>query len=273
MTEIIKNRTIRPSTRLKSSKSYKVETKNVGIGDILIVNIDHESTDFFKTFKFYGDDITNKNTISFRVYDYGTSIEIIWSRAQPFHESSYSAKNENIRNIIKAKQKQQNKIIEQSDIKTSFNPISNSETEILILGTIPGDKSIELGEYYGHPRNRFWEIISTITENDKPIKYNDKKELLLKTKFGIWDVAHKVNRTGSLDSKIKNEKPNDLNNFVEEHKHLKVIGFNGQKAKELFNKHFERKKQLKYISLPSTSPANTRYNLEDICNEWRKLIE
>jgi len=87
MTEIIRNRTIRPSTRLKSSKSYKIETKKVGKGDILIVNIDHESIDFLKTYKFNGDDIINKNTISFRVYDYGTFIDIIWSRAQPIYIS------------------------------------------------------------------------------------------------------------------------------------------------------------------------------------------
>lgn len=138
---------------------------------------------------------------------------------------------------------------------------------------MPGDKSIELDEYYGHLRNRFWKIISTITRNDLPISYDDKKELLYKTKLGIWDVAHKVNRKGSLDSEIKNEQPNDLESFIAKHKYLKVIVFNGQKAEVLFKKYFTRKKQLKYISLPSTNPANTSCNFEDICNEWRKIIE
>src|SRR5690606_11828588 len=55
-----------------------------------------------------------------------------------------------------------------TNTKTSFDPISNSDTTILILGTMPGDKSLELGEYYGHPRNKFWKIISTITDNDLP---------------------------------------------------------------------------------------------------------
>ena len=67
---------------------------------------------------------------------------------------------------------------------------------------MPGDKSLEIGEYYGHSRNRFWKIISTITNNDLPLIYSDKKELLLKSKIGIWDVAQKANRKGSLDSAI-----------------------------------------------------------------------
>src|SRR5690606_34846567 len=116
-----------------------------------------------------------------------------------------------------------------TNTKKSFDPISNADTTILILGTMPGDKSLELGEYYGHSRNKFWKIISTITGNDFPLTYADKKALLLKTKIGIWDVAHKANRKGSLDSAIENEEPNHLENFIAGHKNLKIIGFNGAK--------------------------------------------
>lgn len=159
-----------------------------------------------------------------------------------------------------------------TNTKTSFDPISNSDTTILILGTMPGDKSLELGEYYGHPRNKFWKIISTITENNLPLTYTDKKELLLKTKIGIWDVAHKANRKGSLDSAIEDEEPNDLDNFIARHKNLKVIGFNGTKSQALFDKYFDRQSGLKYISLPSTSPANTGIDFDNICKQWRQIL-
>lgn len=159
-----------------------------------------------------------------------------------------------------------------TNTKTSFDPISNSETTILILGTMPGDKSLELGEYYGHSRNRFWKIISTITNNSLPATYTDKKELLIKSKIGVWDVAHKVNRKGSLDSAIEDEEPNDLSSFIENHKNLKVIGFNGTKSEALFDKYFERKSDLKYISLPSTSPANTGIDFDSICKIWRQIL-
>lgn len=156
--------------------------------------------------------------------------------------------------------------------KTSFDPISNADTTILILGTMPGDKSLELGEYYGHSRNRFWKTISTITNNDLPLTYADKKALLLKTKIGIWDVAHKANRKGSLDSAIENEEPNDLGNFITRHKDLKIIGFNGTKSQALHDKYFDRKAGIKYISLPSTSPANTGIDFDNICKVWRQIL-
>ena len=156
--------------------------------------------------------------------------------------------------------------------KTSFGPISNADTTILILGTMPGDKSLELGEYYGHSRNRFWKIISAITGNDLPLNYSDKQELLLKSKIGIWDVAHRVNRKGSLDSAIENEEPNDLDNFISKHKNLKVIGFNGTKSQGIFDKYFDRKSGLKYISLPSSSPANTGIGFDNICKQWQQLL-
>jgi hypoxanthine-DNA glycosylase len=104
------------------------------------------------------------------------------------------------------------------------------------LGTLPGEKSLEFSEYYGHSRNRFWKVISVITNNELPSNYDDKKLLLLKTRIGVWDVAHKAHREGSLDIAIKNEEPNEINSFINKHKNLKVIGFNGQKAEKLFNK-------------------------------------
>ncbi len=159
-----------------------------------------------------------------------------------------------------------------TNTKASFDPISNSETTILILGTMPGDKSLELSEYYGHSRNRFWKVISAITNNVLPVTYSDKKAFLLKTKIGFWDVAHKANRKGSLDSAIENEELNDLESFIARHKNLKVIGFNGAKSVALFDKYFERKGGIKYISLPSTSPANTGIDFENICKVWRQIL-
>jgi len=156
--------------------------------------------------------------------------------------------------------------------KTSFDPISNADTTILILGTMPGDKSLELGEYYGHARNKFWKIISTITANDLPLTYSDKKALLLKLKIGVWDVAHKASRKGSLDSAIEDEEPNNLDDFISRHKNLKVIGFNGTKSHSLFDKYFDRKTGIKYISLPSTSPANTGIDFDNITKLWRQIL-
>ena len=156
--------------------------------------------------------------------------------------------------------------------KTSFAPISGPETSILILGSLPGDKSIELNEYYGHPRNRFWRILSEITRQTPPITYADKMSLLAKTNIGVWDVAHRAIRRGSLDHAILHEEPNRLDDFVGNHVNLKVIGFNGKKAEALFDKYFKRNPEIRYVSLPSTSPANAAITFDELCDRWRQIL-
>ena len=137
---------------------------------------------------------------------------------------------------------------------------------------MPGDRSLELGEYYGHERNRFWKMLAFITNNAPPLTYAEKKELLFKTKIGLWDVAHTATRKGSLDSAMRGEVPNDLDGFIARHLNLKVIAFNGKKAEALFNKHFTRKEGIIYLSLPSTSPANAGVGFERICEEWGEMV-
>jgi len=273
MAEIIRNRTIRPSTRLEKSKSYKIDTKTVSRSDILVVNIGHESKPFRKTFKFNGSAVAHKGSISFRVNDFGTHIDISWSGANPIGTATKTTvPSESTKTLTTTVIKKSNSNSVNTHNKTSFDPVSNADTAVLILGTMPGDKSLELGEYYGHPRNRFWKIISAITDNDLPQTYADKTTLLLKTKIGIWDVAYKANRKGSLDSAIEDDEPNDLDDFITKHRNLKIIGFNGTKSEALYNKYFDRKKQIKYISLPSTSPANTGIDFENICKKWQQIM-
>ena len=275
MNEITRTRIIRPSTRLEKSKSYKVDTKSVSNGDILVVNIEHESKPFHISYRFKGSDVAYKDSISFKVKEYGHSIEIIWSGATPIDNvKSNSMLQENRVNLLRNNKMLKMATKHQSeDFKKSFDPISNEQTTVLILGTMPGDKSFEIAEYYGNSRNRFWNIIAKITGNNIPLTYEEKKSLLIKTKIGIWDVVHKANRLGSLDSAIKDEEPNDLNSFVAKHKYLKIIAFNGVKSKALFDKYFERKNGIKYIILPSSSPANTSAGFEYLCKQWSQLLE
>lgn len=157
-------------------------------------------------------------------------------------------------------------------LKTSFAPISGPETRVLVLGSLPGDVSIALQEYYGHPRNRFWKIVSRITGQTLPTDYDEKKRLLSQTRIGLWDVAHKAVRKGSLDTAIGQEVPNDLEAFIARHPQLEVIGFNGKKAEAMFNKYFTRKPYIRYVSLPSSSPANAGIGFDALCNNWERLL-
>lgn len=153
-------------------------------------------------------------------------------------------------------------------IKQSFEPIADDHSEILILGSMPGDRSIADSEYYSHPRNRFWPLICELTGNKKNINYNEKKSILLSNKIALWDVVHKANRPGSLDSNIANEQPNDINAFIRGHKNLRIIVFNGATAQKLYDKYFARLDNITYKKMPSTSPANTASTLDKLQDSW-----
>ena len=161
---------------------------------------------------------------------------------------------------------------ETPDFNLSFEPLIFQNTEILILGSLPGRKSIELNQYYGHPRNRIWSILSHLKEKETPINYDDKKAFLNSFKIGLWDVAHSAIRKGSLDSNIKDEKPNNIYSLTKNNPSIKVIGFNGKKSEQMFYKFFKLNPALKYVSLPSSSPANMAINFENICKKWSQLF-
>jgi hypoxanthine-DNA glycosylase len=273
MPQITRNRTIRPSSRQENSKRYKINTKQVTKSDTLVVNIDHESRPFYETFKFKGADVANKASIHFWVNDNEDPIEINWSCATPTGEK------QNTRTKPKETQKQPKPKSsttpnpDSKNVKQALDPIADSQTEVLILGTLPGDKSLEFGQYYANSSNRFWKIIAGITGDQVPPTYEEKKGLLLRNRIGVWDVAHKANREGSLDTNMKDEEPNNLEGFIKQHKNLKLIGFNGQKPEKLYNKYFSRKKGLKYIPLPSSSGANRGVRFEAKRENWKSLIK
>jgi hypoxanthine-DNA glycosylase len=161
---------------------------------------------------------------------------------------------------------------ENSDFNLSFKPLIFQNTEILILGSLPGKKSIELNQYYGHSRNRIWSILSYLKEKETPTNYDDKKVFLNSLKIGLWDVAKSAIRKGSLDSNIKDERPNNIDLLTKTNPSIKVIGFNGKKSEQMFYKFFKLNPDIKYVSLPSSSPANMAINFENICKKWSQLF-
>ena len=99
------------------------------------------------------------------------------------------------------------------DSKKGLNPVFNDEIEILILGSCPGDESIEKQEYYSSSSNNFWKLVGKIIEIDLELPYKEKIEILLKNHIGLWDVMRSCEREGSLDRNIKRFTPNDFSNL------------------------------------------------------------
>jgi hypoxanthine-DNA glycosylase len=155
----------------------------------------------------------------------------------------------------------------------SFEPIASPSATILILGTMPGIKSLELGQYYGHKQNNFWKILFTIFQENPTDNYQTKKGILLKNNIALWDVLKYCDRVGSLDSAIKNEITNDFDTFLKQHPKIKTIFFNGQKAAAFFKKYIKISDDYKLITLPSTSPANASKSFDSKLSEWKIILE
>ena len=94
----------------------------------------------------------------------------------------------------------------------SFAPSIDNNSKILILGSMPGVKSLEEQHYYAHPQNRFWKVIGAVFNESKlyEFDYDLKLQTLLKNNIALWDTIKSCQRYGSLDSNIQNEKPNDI---------------------------------------------------------------
>jgi hypoxanthine-DNA glycosylase len=150
----------------------------------------------------------------------------------------------------------------------SFPPIASDKARILILGTMPGTKSLELNQYYGHNQNNFWKFMFAILKEDFSTDYETRKALALKNQIAIWDVLQFCDRVGSLDSAIKNEIANDFEHFLDLHPNIKTILFNGQKAAAFFKKYIHLKKEYQLITLPSTSPANAGTTYQSKLDQW-----
>lgn len=139
------------------------------------------------------------------------------------------------------------------------------------MGTLPSKKSLELQQYYGHPRNAFWRIIFTLFNDTFTSNYNDKKLLAIENNIAIWDVCFTAIRKGSLDSAIKDESPNRINELIEKYPSIGTIVFNGQKSAKLYEKYFPKFENINYLTLLSTSPANAKYSFEEKLKDWSQI--
>ena len=128
---------------------------------------------------------------------------------------------------------------------------------VLILGTMPGSESLRQRQYYAHGPNAFWKIMAVLGIEGE--SYEQRCMRLTKAGIALWDVVESCERTGSLDSKIRNPRPNDIGAFVDRHPELRLVIFNGKKAEDLFSKLCDTlASNVDAVRMPSTSPANAR---------------
>lgn len=162
--------------------------------------------------------------------------------------------------------------MESRQVTHDFQPIYNEESRVLMLGTMPSPKSRETGFYYGHPRNRFWKVVSDVCGEVLPETKEEKIEFALKNKIAVWDVLAGCEIKGAEDASIKNPVVNDMNVIIK-NADIRAIFATGQKAAQLYRKYCQRETGMEIICLPSTSPANCSVSYEKLFEAYGEILK
>ena len=157
-----------------------------------------------------------------------------------------------------------------SSLLTGLAPVIDAGVRILVLGSFPGAASLAAGQYYAHPRNQFWRLISSVVDADlAALPYAERLPRLLAHGVGLWDVLGECERAGSLDSAIRKPAANDFERLREMCPLLETVGFNGQ-ASGKFAPQFSAA-GYRTVVLPSSSPAHMAMSFDQKLDIWRTL--
>ncbi|HWA95069.1 MAG TPA: DNA-deoxyinosine glycosylase [Terracidiphilus sp.] len=155
--------------------------------------------------------------------------------------------------------------------KSGLPAVVDGNTEILILGTLPSDKSLASGQYYANPGNDFWKLVGAalnLTLDGLP--YEAKIESLKANRIGLWDAYHSGVRPGSMDGNITGQELNDLTALKNTAPNIRLICFNGEKAASVESRLLRLGYQT--LCLPSSSSAN-RKNQAERLRRWKEAIK
>lgn len=143
--------------------------------------------------------------------------------------------------------------------KRSFPPVFGRDARLLILGSLPGDRSLAEQRYYAHPQNQFWRLMSQVVGHDlAPLAYEARLGALKSAGVALWDVVASARRPGSTDAAITDAQANDLGALIAALTHLRAIAFNGATAHRHGLKALgPLASRYAILPLPSSSPLHT----------------
>lgn len=159
----------------------------------------------------------------------------------------------------------------------SFPPVANPDARVLVLGSMPGERSLRAGEYYAHERNAFWRIMGDLLGAGPALPYVRRLEILKAAGVALWDVISACERYGSLDSDIvgSSVQPNDFSAFFAVHRSIDRVFFNGSAAEASFLRHVLPDlpdSKLRLARLPSTSPAHAARSYGEKLAAWSQIV-
>jgi len=159
-----------------------------------------------------------------------------------------------------------------------FPPIADRRAEVLILGSLPGRRSLEASQYYAHKMNSFWRLLGRVLGADFAVPYAERKRLLRRHRIALWDVVAAARRPGSLDADIVHASIaiNDFARFFRTHPRIGLVCLNGGKAAELYRRRvlptLGRFADIPHVRLPSTSPAHAAMPFARKLARWRAAM-
>jgi hypoxanthine-DNA glycosylase len=155
-----------------------------------------------------------------------------------------------------------------------FPPIARVDARLLILGSLPGQRSLAEQQYYAHPQNAFWRIMRDVFGIDGD--YERRCEGLRLKRVAVWDVLRASERPGSMDADIRagTAELNDFKHFLDKYQGISRVLCNGRKAEELFRRRvvatLDRSPEV--LGMPSTSPAYAAMRYDTKLDIWRKAL-
>ncbi len=172
---------------------------------------------------------------------------------------------------------------EPASVRHEIPPVWNSESRILLLGTMPSPKSREAGFFYMHPQNSFWRVLPAVfgealvypnKSSEREAAIAERRSFLLRHGIALWDVLSSCDISGAADASIRNAVPNDFHEIFE-HAQIHRVFCTGKSAFTLWQKHcaaeYEGRYKLTCECLPSTSPANASWMEVRLLKEYMRI--
>ena len=151
-----------------------------------------------------------------------------------------------------------------------FTPVADEKATRLILGSFPSMMSRRNSFYYGNPRNRFWQVLGGVLGEDAPEDIPGKRLWLLSHGIALWDVLASCRIRGSGDAGIREARANDIPGLLRTAA-IKQVYCNGQTAGGYYRRFIQPMTRLQAVILPSTSPANAAWSLDDLISAWQAV--
>ena len=161
-----------------------------------------------------------------------------------------------------------------------YPPVAGCDARILILGSLPGQMSLQKRQYYAQPRNAFWPLMARLLNGSATTSYEARTSMLIEHRIALWDVCATAVRTGSLDAAICRESvvANKFALFFSSNATIELICFNGRKAADLYRRLVTptlpaSAARLPTVTLPSTSPAHASQSFEEKLRMWQRAVQ